>query len=190
MLRAAIDPIRAIRNQLIAGAQLLDLGLTVASRCISVDWQSVSQLHFVCKGNICRSPYAEARARALRIAAISSGIETKCGLPANAMASQVAVMRSLSLGGHRTATYQTQVPQLGELVLAMEPSHLSKILASWTPEGRQVTLLGFWCTWPRLSIADPFGRSHSDFEECFDVIDDALVNISRRMARQGPAPSS
>ncbi len=48
-----------------------------------IDWDSIDRLVFVCKGNICRSAYAEVVAKSIGIDSISCGIDTVTGLPAN-----------------------------------------------------------------------------------------------------------
>jgi len=61
---------------------------------------------FVCSGNICRSPYAEAAARRCGLTAISCGIATEKGLPADGTAITEAAQRGLDLTSHRTTRWQ------------------------------------------------------------------------------------
>ena len=41
-----------------------------------IDWTSVERLIFVCKGNICRSAYAEALARSAGVESLSFGLDS------------------------------------------------------------------------------------------------------------------
>ena len=54
------------------------------------DRGEVRRLVFVCKGNICRSPFAEAVARAAGADAVSYGLDARDGLPANPSAIRTA----------------------------------------------------------------------------------------------------
>jgi low molecular weight phosphotyrosine protein phosphatase len=61
------------RHQLYLAAYRLNLG--GLRHFEHVEWNRVTRLVFVCRGNICRSPYAEVRARRLGLNAISCSFE-------------------------------------------------------------------------------------------------------------------
>src|SRR6267378_2068745 len=89
----------------------------------TVDWNRVKRLVFVCKGNICRSPYAEAKARALGLAASSFGLQAAIGGTANAAAAESARRRGVDLSEHKTSRGD-QFPLIpGDLLMGMEPWH-------------------------------------------------------------------
>lgn len=159
-----------LRHQL---ASLLDrVGAHAAMR--QVDWAAVSRLVFVCQGNICRSAYAEARARQSGLVAASFGLGARDGDHANPIAQEVASKRGVDLGSHRAISREHFVPRPGDLLLPMERSHLSGLAGLGAP----VTLLGLWASPPRPHLEDPYGLSRDYFDTCFGVIDDALGRIS------------
>jgi protein-tyrosine phosphatase len=149
-----------------------------------VDWNSVSRLVFVCRGNICRSPYAEGRAKEAGIRATSFGLEADGRSPADEVAHRVAASRGIALDGHVTRQAE-QVPiEEGDLVIGMEPWHIKRFLRGrGGSSGRQpqVTLLGLWGPEPLLIIEDPFGRDEAYFHRCFERIDQAIEGMRRRM---------
>lgn len=147
-----------------------------------IDWQSVERLVFVCKGNVCRSPYAAARASALGVHATSFGIDTSGDVPANPAAVAAAARRGLDLTAHRSRIFDTKLLYSSDLVVAFEPNHLWNLRdrAEFRP---QLTLLGLWGAGLRPLLADPYGKSDAYFDTCFDIIDDALDDIARRMRR-------
>src|SRR5262245_51985599 len=55
-----------------------------------IDWARVQRLVFVCKGNICRSPYAESKATTMGVTATSAGIEAASQRDADLVAIRVA----------------------------------------------------------------------------------------------------
>jgi protein-tyrosine phosphatase len=153
-----------------------------------VDWERVERLVFVCKGNVCRSPYAEMRARALNIPSISRGLETSGDTPANPVALRIAKERGLDLSEHRSAKYHPNDLTPTDLVLVFEPEHFTAVGRSLLPTGCQISLIGIWGERPRPLVADPYGKSDAYFQTCFAVIDRRLGAISDRIAASRAAP--
>ena len=149
----------------------------------SVDWQRVERCLFACQGNICRSPYAEHRARSLGIDAASFGIETTPGRRADKMAVRVAARHGVDLINHRSRSAEDLAIAGSDLVIAMEPRQLSALLPLSRACGAQLTLLGLWCLPIRPVLEDPYGLSETHFQICFSVIDDALFKIRGRIPR-------
>jgi protein-tyrosine phosphatase len=160
-------------------ARALDLlGAFAALR--RVPWDEVERLVFVCQGNVCRSAYAEARARSLGLRAASLGLGARDGDRANAIAAERAAARRVDLAPHRATSALAARVASGDLLVAMEPGQL-RPLASLFP-GRRVTLLGLWATPPRPHVEDPYGLAPAYFDTCFDVVDSALRELARRAA--------
>src|SRR5260370_31050440 len=143
-----------------------------------VEWSRVRRLVFVCKGNICRSPYAEARARAMGLPCSSFGMEAGVHAPANPSAIRAAQARGLDLTGHRAQGASEFPIAAGDLLTAMEPCHAAVLQTRPMPVGVQVTLLGLWCSPSRPHIEDPLGLSDEYFQTCFATIDKAIASMS------------
>jgi protein-tyrosine phosphatase len=141
-----------------------------------VSWADVGRVVFVCDGNICRSAYGAARARALGLDAHSFGLRAVTGVPAHPVAVETALRRGLDLSAHRSMTVDTFWPQVGDLLLAMEPRQareLTRRFGATVP----VSLLGLWARPARPHIEDPFGLTPAYFETCFSVIDAATQHV-------------
>jgi protein-tyrosine phosphatase len=147
----------------------------------SVDWARVDRLVFVCKGNICRSPYAEGRARALKLEAASFGLEADANEPADAGAVQAARARCVNLSPARTRRHVDLTLGPGDLLVGMEPWHVRSLEPLARAWGCQVTLLGLWGEPDRPYIGDPLGRSEAFFARCFTAIDSGIDGIRRRL---------
>jgi protein-tyrosine phosphatase len=160
--------------------QLARYELGILSKYEKVDWNRVQRLAFVCKGNICRSAYAEARAKFLGVSSISLGLETVSRRPADEMAIFVAGRRGLDLTTHMTRCSSDVCIQSGDLVLAMEEKHANRIASILTP-GVQLSLLGLWSTPVVPHLQDPYGLSEEYFDTCFMLIDNAIRHISEKM---------
>jgi protein-tyrosine phosphatase len=148
-----------------------------------IDWGAVKRLVFVCRGNICRSPYGEVKSINLGIPAISFGLEAKQALPANKLAISVALSRGLDLSQHRTRSADDVPLNSGDLILAMEPHQLKMIRYRSLVSPAKISLLGLWCTPRHPHIQDPYGLAPEYFSTCFDVIDDALNRIASLFVR-------
>ena len=149
----------------------------------NIDWKKITRLVFVCKGNICRSPYAELRAREMCINTISIGLDTTEGSMADADAVSNASYRGIDLTEHRARTYTSIEFSSSDLVICMEPWQLNHFIRINHGQS-QVTLLGLWCSRKKVVITDPYGKPELFFNECFLKIDDALNNISNLIAHK------
>ena len=146
-----------------------------------VDWRKVSRLVFVCSGNICRSPFAEAVGRKLGMNATSFGLTADEGKPADPTASRIALQSGLSLSSHRTRTRDSVLMSDADLVLAMEPRGAWELIQMPQRRNAQVSLLGLWHERPRPSIGDPYGLSEAYFRNCFLFLETATENAARRV---------
>src|ERR1041384_7257324 len=91
---------------------------------------------FVCTGNTCRSPMAEAIARKVAIErgladveAISAGTSAHDGSPASDGSLLVGMERNMDLGGHRAQALPRDLVKDSDLILAMGPTHLERVEA-------------------------------------------------------------
>lgn len=143
-----------------------------------VRWDEVDRFVFVCQGNICRSAYAEARARAMGLPALSFGLQTEGGDPSPPALVQEASAMGLDLSGHRSRPPATGAAlSASDLVLAVEPSHLDRLRAV-VPAGVPVALLGLWGRPRRPHIEDPYGLSPAYFRTCLALIDTAVAAMA------------
>ena len=147
-----------------------------------VDWNSVERLVFVCKGNICRSAYAEAVAQSQDIEAISCGIDTIDGAPANEDAIRAATIKGIDLRGHRTTPIASMTLRKGDLLIAMEPWQ-AEYLKQKLVKGSQCTLLGLWGAPVNPHIHDPFGNTTAYFNSCFNYIETAVYEVVRQIKK-------
>jgi protein-tyrosine phosphatase len=162
--------------------------LGIYGRVRNINWAAVNRLAFVCMGNVCRSPYAGARARLMGVPAVSFGLEAMDGAPADPVASRNALLRGVDLSEHRSAKAHPSSFADNDLVIVFEPGHLAAIWR-WRRGDMPVSLLGIWASPVRPHIQDPYGRSDKYFQQCFSVIDvnvAALVSyIASHGAREG-----
>lgn len=152
------------------------LGAYASAR--NLDLRRVSRLVFVCKGNVCRSPYAEAKAIALGFPAISFGLDTTGGVSANPDAYRAAKTRDVELSAHRSMLFAADALSESDLVLAFQPDHHVLLKQLARSSNAQFSLLGLWAEeGARAYVADPYGKSDKYFDKCFQIIDASVVAL-------------
>ncbi|MCI0733211.1 MAG: hypothetical protein L0Y38_05245 [Methylococcaceae bacterium] len=136
-----------------------------------------TRLVFVCQGNICRSAYAEYRARALGLPSVSLGLSTCTGQPVFRLAAEEAERRGLDLSNHQSTDIHDFEFRSGDLLVAMEVRQARQLSARGLPSGVGIALLGHWTAPLRIHIHDPYGLEASYFDTCFAVIDNAVGRL-------------
>ena len=158
-----------------------------------IRWSQVRRLVFVCQGNICRSPYAEYWARARGLHSASLGVDTVGDRGADVMASSVAKDRNISLEEHRTTPIERFEAAEGDLLIAMEPTHVDVVKKQQWAVPHQITLLGLWVDSHGAVISDPYGADEAFFGDCFSLIEAGIRVIEEQMrplsGRSSRAPS-
>ena len=145
-----------------------------------IPWHAIERLVFVCKGNICRSAFAEAVAKSLGIKAISAGIHAVEGAPANEQAILTAKTMGYDLAMHHTTPIMYPILSKSDLLIAMEPWQAT-LISQHLAHKYYTTLLGLWGKPIRPYIADPFGRSPAYFENCFKYIEKSVVSVANKI---------
>ena len=110
----------------------------------AINWGAVERLVFICHGNICRSPYASARAREFGARAISLGIEALDGVGANEDAARNALPRGIDLKDHRSTRLRASLILPGDLIVVFEPQQLLRVTRQSIIGAAGITLLGLW----------------------------------------------
>lgn len=174
MLKAAILGSRGIVRRLAAKIHLASGGFNALK---DIDAARVDRFVFVCVGNVCRSPYAEAAAQSQGVSATSCGVDVSRSTPAELMAVEAASLRGMDLSAHRSRSiYEVQLDSADCLVV-MAPAHLAAVQAVAAASSCQVTLLGLWCNPVIVEIPDPYGKPLEEFRKCYDEIDRALTGL-------------
>ncbi len=148
-------------------------------RAQRIDWATVHRLMFVCKGNICRSPYAAERCRSLGVDAVSCGLEATEGTAADPAAVRNAGRRNVDLSQHRSSVYDSRALLETDLVIVFEPRQFVDARRRIGNRAVSVTLLGIWSKPICPYIHDPYGRNDDFFQRCYAAIDAYLLEIIR-----------
>ena len=138
---------------------------------------------FICTGNLCRSPMAQAlflqllqtthpnEASQWRIE--SAGTWTEDGKPAT-MGAQVAISKfGLSLKNHRSAMVSREMMDNFNLVLVMEEGHKEALKIEFPQRANRIFLLSEMVG-ARFEIKDPMGGEPVEYESAAHQIESLL----------------
>lgn len=141
----------------------------------------------VCKGNICRSPLAEAYLKhqvgkhRLPTVVESAGLETSFGKPAHPLAQVVGTQGGFSLSKHATQPLHKEQVERADIILVMEWEQRNRVIKLYPQATQKVFLLRQFYDQSVREVADPYSGTLQDFQICFSMIKQACDVLVMRM---------
>ncbi len=133
---------------------------------------------FVCKGNICRSPFAEHLARR-RIAAgrtiLSAGYVPPQGRRPPEGALAAATSWGLDLTPHRSRLLTEAMIRDADAIFVFDADNAERLAEDFRLVGRRIHFLAALLPGGPLYIEDPWGGTPEDFEACYRRIAAAIL---------------
>jgi protein-tyrosine-phosphatase/predicted ATP-grasp superfamily ATP-dependent carboligase len=130
---------------------------------------------FVCKGNICRSPFAEHYLKKLLpdLNVASAGLLPSIGRKPPTAAIEAAASRNVDLSKHRSRVLSEEDVRSSDVVLVFEIEQfraVKRLAQRYLKKAPKVYFLGALDHENPLEIADPFGRDIQVFDNAYDRI--------------------
>ena len=144
-------------------------------------------LLFVCSGNTCRSPLAEALARKIAerrgiddLNVSSAGTNAWDNVPATDEALLVGMERDLDLGGHRSRKLTPEIVSEADLIFVMTPGHVDQV-KQMGGRGKVHVIDEYASGASNKGIADPYGGDLEAYRNTADILEQELERLFDRL---------
>lgn len=155
---------------------------------------------FICKGNICRSPFAEFAAKQIAPSSThidSAGLEVEGPKPSPESAVLAAHSFCIDLSAHRSKQVGAGLMEAFEIVVAMEAGQFHALRKQYPGQADKVALLALFEPadlrgasrgYLRYNIPDPYGKESQVFKACFNRIQIGVQGLISPVRSLEPKP--
>lgn len=149
---------------------------------------NASRVLFVCKGNICRSPFAEYYMRSVvpGLEVASAGLLPATGRSSPDAAVQAAAKRGVDLSAHRSRVLDSENLDRWDIMFAFDVDQFRALRRAAHRHGfssEKIVLVGSLAMEGPLAIPDPYGKDLKTFEATYERIE-RLIDFAARQCNK------
>ena len=178
-----MDRFEVMRPKLCLYRFFLRLGLGRSNRKSKMvdELHNADSIVFVCKGNICRSPFAERYARELfPVKDIrSSGSRAKIGKKSPEKAIKASKKFGVDLSEHSADRIPEEELKRSDIIFVFDPENLMDVKKDHPPLADRTFILSELIDEPW--IPDPYGKGEEEFRNSYEMITRSLKRMSEIM---------
>lgn len=159
------------------------------SRC-RVSAGKIRHIVFVCKGNICRSAFAENYLASIlpldTLVIESCGLEVDQAVLSPPEAVNAAGKLGINLSSHLSRGFENCDLQNADLIVPMEYTHMNQLINAHPEYKIKLKLLRDFAPFPSnlsCNIYDPFGQGPNEYDRCFKLMRKALNGLAYSIQR-------
>jgi len=134
----------------------------------------------ICKGNICRSPFASEYLRRFlpaRVTVTSAGYYPKALRRSPSEAVAAADRLGIDLSNHRSTVLDDQMVASADLILVFDDENYDRVLHDYPKAADRLFYVGSLSEGKELAIPDPWGGDADTFDRCYTSIRAALDRL-------------
>jgi protein-tyrosine phosphatase len=144
--------------------------------------KNVKKMLFVCKGNICRSPFAQSIANKLslehslgKVVSFSAGLQVPVSQKSPHEVLESAKKFGVLLDDHTSCGITSDLAETSDMIIAMESWHVMRLKEMYPMHSDKIFLLPLFerkshkwkWSYERNNILDPYGKPLHYFQKCF-----------------------
>jgi len=144
----------------------------------------IRHIVFICKGNICRSPFSEyylkSKTNHFNLKIDSCGLDVDQGVKSPEEAVQVGKEFGIDLSAHQSRGIKSSDLQNADLIFVMEFKHYLRVARSFPEIRKKIHMLRRFASWPEnvlCNINDPYGTGAAEFRSCFKRIQESVNGL-------------